>query len=49
MERFIWTVCAALGAVVVAVNIWYRKDRAAMTPEERKRDDDEANIDIQTW
>jgi hypothetical protein len=39
----------AIVAAIIDVNMWYRKERAAMTPEERKRDDEQADIDMQTW
>jgi hypothetical protein len=49
MELFIWTVFALLIAVYALLNIWYWKHRAGMTPEQRKTDDEQAKIDIQTW
>lgn len=31
--------------LIFAVNIWYWRERAAMTPEERKAEDDEIRSD----
>jgi hypothetical protein len=35
---------AGLGAAVIALNIWYSNHRRNMTPEQRRREDEEMRI-----
>lgn len=35
--------------LVLVLNIWYWRERAAMTPEQRKAADDELSNDLLSW
>ena len=36
-------------AAAVMLNRWYRKSRAAMSPEEAKQEERQDNYDMQNW
>ena len=49
MDYALSIIFAIYVATVVIANISYWQDRQALTPEERKRFDDEINEDLSSW
>jgi hypothetical protein len=48
-DQAVRVLCSIAFILILAVNIWYWGGRAAMTPEERKAEDDELRSDPHSW
>jgi hypothetical protein len=48
-DQLLYVISAIAFILVLLLNIWYRRERAAMTSEERKAEDDELRSDPHSW
>jgi hypothetical protein len=48
-DHQLYVVWSIVFALVVVLNIWYWSERAAMTPDEHKAEDDELRSDPHSW
>jgi hypothetical protein len=48
-DILLWLWVAVAIAAIIAVNVWSRRERRKMTPEQRRQDDEETRAEMQRW